>query len=191
MSGKEPKKEEKMLSDLIKNTPWSVTNSQADSKGKAVEIACRLPSKRQQRVMVVFQGGDEEFVTAIKHIAQTFDIDDYIETAVFHGTDDQPKLSIRAIVHDAEFIQSSLRHLEMEVEYNFSRRRNISYKGEVFEDQYILDHIQEFELMLKEGYAPEHGFIQSCNIADVLGHPVLEEYGTFEQILLRIYDDNI
>ena len=65
----------------------------------------------------------------------------------------------------------------------------IKFDGVDYDEQYILNHMGEFEDALREGISP-YDFERHANVCDAIGHYIdSDDFRGVYQILMRIYDD--
>ena len=66
----------------------------------------------------------------------------------------------------------------------------IKFDGVDYDEQFILNHMGEFEDALREGISP-YDFERHCTMSDAVGHYIdSDDYRGIYQILMRIYDDD-
>lgn len=183
------------LQEIFDETSWIFKSFEVLEKGQmTIEIENWSPAGEDLVETIWLTGTEEALPSDFYEFWNNFDPDEHAEMWLAQRGKNGVPLSIRELINDVDAIDEMLKRLYEEVESIVKQRSSkskIEYFGYKFDPEYIKAHSGEFMDMLEEGYSPQNGFIQACNLHDVLNeYCSFETYLTAEQILLRIYDDS-
>lgn len=189
----------KRLNEIFENSDWIVISKKLEPRFDGtyyIEIESTSPAGEDLVETVEINGDEEELIEELEEIFEDFDPDAHAETWIGQRGKNGVPGSIRAILRDADRIKDMLYTLITHVRLFLQKEKqerdefSVTYMGIRFPRKFILDHLQEFEEMLRNSYSPYNGFIQQCNVSDILGEYCdQEKFRTVEQLLLCAYDD--
>ena len=183
------------LQEIFDETSWIFRSFKVLKKGQmTIEIENWSPAGEDLVEHIVLTGTEESLPSDLYNYFAAFDPDEHAAMWIEQrGKVAGVPISIRELLNDADAIDAMYKRLYEDVKSIVSKRSSeskIEYFGYKFDPEYIKAHSGEFMDMLGEGYSPQNGFIQACNLHDVLNeYCSFDTYLTAEQILLRIYDD--
>ena len=182
------------VKEIIDQTSWKFLSFETLENGSmTIEIENTSPAGEDLVETIWLTGTEEALPSDFYEFWNNFDPDEHAEMWLAQRGKNGVPLSIRELINDADAIDEMLKRLCEEVESIVKQRSSeskIEYFGYKFDPAYVKAHSGEFMDMLAEGYSPQNGFIQACNLHDVLNeYCSFDTYLTAEQILLRIYDD--
>ena len=186
----------KRLQKILEETDWYLRSKEINHfcDGTAyIEIEAWSPAGEDLPETVEINDTEEELVEQLRKLYEEFDPDEHVEMWVDKRGQDGVPATIRELINDADAIKGMLFRLYDDVKNIVARdaaKPKITYCGYTFDPEYIRTHICEFSDMVTAGYRPHTGFIQACNLHDVLEMYCPQEiYDTAESILMRVYDD--
>ena len=184
----------KAVAYLLNGTDWTVATEIISENQVNVRLKAYSPLKEEVTATFDFDGTMEGLAIALHDLLWKFSVEGYVESMV-EKRGNRTRPSIMSIVKDGEYVKEMYRSLVNHVEEkirNTKDRPKISYMMYEFDKELILNHNEEFNDMLREGYAPVNGFFQACNLNDVLGGYVCQDqYRSIERILLRTMDGDM
>ena len=184
------------LKKIFQETSWTVKSDEIEHFTDGTEyinIENWSPAGEALPEYIKINDTEDDLVEQLRKLYEDFDPDEHAEMWVDHRGKNGVPSSIRELVEDADAIKAMLYRLYQDVKSIVERdaaKSQITYCGYSFDPDYIHTHICEFSDMLLVGCRPHTGFIQSCNLHDVLGVYCSQEiYNSAESVLLRIYDN--